>query len=154
MKKIHLQGKMIFIDMALSRSNPLAVKWYMLIVQGLVFAVIYYVVFRTVITALNLKTPGREEDVEKNAQTVGKTFSNHQERAIAFIDALGGKDNLTSIDACITRLRLTLANIQKVDKNKLRLLGSKGNVKLGNNAFQVILGPEAEFIADAMKSIK
>ncbi|MEG9487401.1 N-acetylglucosamine-specific PTS transporter subunit IIBC [Mannheimia indoligenes] len=137
------------VDLVLSSRNPLAVQWYMLLVQGLVFAVIYYVLFRAVIKVFNLKTPGREDDVE--AQAVNTT--SHQERAKQFIDALGGKENLLNIDACITRLRLTLADMSKVNDAQLKALGSKGNIKLGENAFQVILGTEAEFVADAMKKL-
>ncbi|WHP46600.1 N-acetylglucosamine-specific PTS transporter subunit IIBC [Mannheimia bovis] len=137
------------VDLVLSSRNPLAVQWYMLLVQGLVFAVIYYTLFRIVIRAFNLKTPGREDDVE--AQAVNTT--SHQERAKQFIDALGGKENLLNIDACITRLRLTLADMSKVNDAQLKALGSKGNIKLGENAFQVILGTEAEFVADAMKKL-
>ncbi|MEG9482190.1 N-acetylglucosamine-specific PTS transporter subunit IIBC [Mannheimia sp. HC-2023] len=137
------------VDLVLSSRNPLAVQWYMLLVQGLVFAVIYYALFRIVIRAFNLKTPGREDDVE--AQAVNTT--SHQERAKQFIDALGGKENLLNIDACITRLRLTLADMSKVNDAQLKALGSKGNIKLGENAFQVILGTEAEFVADAMKKL-
>lgn len=137
------------VDLVLSSRNPLAVQWYMLLVQGLVFAVIYYALFRIVIRAFNLKTPGREDDVE--AQAVNTT--SHQERAKQFIDALGGKENLLNIDACITRLRLTLADVSKVNEAQLKALGSKGNIKLGENAFQVILGTEAEFVADAMKKL-
>lgn len=137
------------VDLVLSSRNPLAVQWYMLLVQGLVFAVIYYTLFRIVIRAFNLKTPGREDDVE--TQAVNTT--SHQERAKQFIDALGGKENLLNIDACITRLRLTLADVSKVNDAQLKALGSKGNIKLGENAFQVILGTEAEFVADAMKKL-
>ncbi|QLB16391.1 PTS glucose transporter subunit IIBC [Mannheimia varigena] len=137
------------VDLVLSSRNPLAVQWYMLLVQGLVFAVIYYVLFRMVIKVFNLKTPGREDDVE--AQAVNTT--SHQERAKQFMDALGGKENLLNIDACITRLRLTLADVSKVNDAQLKALGSKGNIKLGGNAFQVILGTEAEFVADAMKKL-
>ncbi|MDY2946751.1 MAG: N-acetylglucosamine-specific PTS transporter subunit IIBC [Mannheimia varigena] len=137
------------VDLVLSSRNPLAVQWYMLLVQGLVFAVIYYVLFRMVIKVFNLKTPGREDDAE--AQAVNTT--SHQERAKQFMDALGGKENLLNIDACITRLRLTLADVSRVNDAQLKALGSKGNIKLGENAFQVILGTEAEFVADAMKKL-
>ena len=74
-----------------------------------------------------------------------------EERAVKFIDALGGADNLKTVDACITRLRLTLADRSKIDEAQLKSLGSKGNVKLGNDGLQVILGPEAEFVAEAIK---
>ncbi|MCK3658404.1 PTS glucose transporter subunit IIBC [Pasteurellaceae bacterium Pebbles2] len=136
------------VDMVLSSRNPLAVNWYMLIVQGLVFAGIYYVLFRAVIKMFNLKTPGREDEeaVEQVAQN-----GNRDEQATAFLAALGGKQNLNHIDACITRLRLTVQDMSLVDEQKLKTLGSKGNVKIGDNGLQVILGPEAELIAEAMK---
>lgn len=141
------------VDMVLSSRNPLATNWYMLIAQGLVYALVYYVVFRTVITKLNLKTPGREdEEMPQTIPAVSKSNVSRAERAAAFVDALGGKDNLTTIDACITRLRLTLEDMDKVDENKLKALGSKGNIKLGDNGLQVVLGTEAELIADAMKA--
>lgn len=137
------------VDLVLSSRNPLAVQWYMLIVQGLVFAVIYYVLFRIVIRAFNLRTPGREEEAEVQTENT----ASRSEQAAKFVEALGGKANITSIDACITRLRLTLADTSKADDAKLKALGSKGNVKLGENGYQVILGPEAEFVADAMKKL-
>lgn len=137
------------VDLVLSSRNPLAVEWYMLLVQGLVFAVIYYVLFSVVIRAFNLKTPGRDD--EADTQAVDST--SRSEQAAKFVEALGGKENITSIDACITRLRLTLNDTSKADEAKLKALGSKGNVKLGENGFQVILGPEAEFVADAMKKL-
>lgn len=137
------------VDLVLSTRNPLAVQWYMLLLQGIVFAVIYYVLFRVVIRVFNLKTPGREDD----ADTVVMNSGSYAERATQFIAALGGKENILSIDACITRLRLTLADVSKADEAQLTALGSKGNIKLGENGFQVILGTEAEFVADAMKKV-
>ncbi|TCP96915.1 PTS system N-acetylglucosamine-specific IIB component (Glc family) /PTS system N-acetylglucosamine-specific IIC component (Glc family) [Cricetibacter osteomyelitidis] len=140
------------VDLVLSSRNPLATQWYMLIVQGLVFAVIYYVVFRVAIKAFDLKTPGREEaESAVDSEEISSTVA---ERAEYFMAALGGKDNLANIDACITRLRLTLVDRSKINEAQLKSLGSKGNVKLGDNGLQVILGPEAEIISDAMKQIK
>ncbi|PJG85157.1 N-acetylglucosamine-specific PTS transporter subunit IIBC [Conservatibacter flavescens] len=140
------------VDLVLSSQNPLAVKWYMLIVQGLVFAVIYYVIFRLVIKAFNLKTPGREDDENSSSAVQNEKVSvSRDEQAVAFVQALGGKDNLENIDACITRLRLVLHDRNKIDEAQLKTLGSKGNVKLGENGLQVILGPEAEHVAEAMK---
>lgn len=142
------------VDMVLSSRNPLATNWYMLIIQGLIYALLYYVIFRAVITKLNLKTPGREdEELPETVLSTSKGSASRAERAAALLTALGGKNNLTSIDACITRLRLTLEDISKVDEAQLKALGSKGNVKLGDNGLQVVLGPEAELIAEAMKAL-
>ena len=139
------------VDMVLSSRNPLAVDWYMLLVQGLVFFTIYYVVFRFAIQAFNLKTIGRTEEAEEPKEEQSEHNHSREERAVKFIDALGGADNLKTVDACITRLRLTLADRSKIDEAQLKSLGSKGNVKLGNDGLQVILGPEAEFVAEAIK---
>lgn len=139
------------VDMVLSTRNPLAINWYMLILQGLVFAVIYYFVFRVVIKLFNLKTPGREKDeVEVKAP---KTNKNLKERASAFMDALGGKSNVTQIEACITRLRLEIEDRTKINEEKLKELGSKGNINVGEKGLQVIIGSEAELIADTMKEL-
>ena len=140
------------VDMVLSSRNPLAVDWYMLLVQGLVFFTIYYVVFRFAIQAFNLKTIGRTENTEESATAQPATNQSREERAVKFIDALGGADNFKTIDACITRLRLTLVDRNKINEEQLKSLGSKGNVKLGNDGLQVILGTEAELIAETIKA--
>ncbi|WP_087021721.1 N-acetylglucosamine-specific PTS transporter subunit IIBC [Thaumasiovibrio subtropicus] len=138
------------VDMVLSAQNPLANKWYMLIVQGLVFFGIYYVVFRAAILKFGLKTPGREdEDVAEGAGANQETG----ELAKQYLKALGGHENLTNIDACITRLRLTLKDQSIVNESTLKALGAMGVVKLGPNNLQVILGPLAEIIAGEMKNV-
>ncbi|MGV6988813.1 N-acetylglucosamine-specific PTS transporter subunit IIBC [Testudinibacter sp. P80/BLE/0925] len=143
------------VDLVLSSQNPLAQNWYMLIIQGLVFSVIYYVIFTASIKMFRLKTPGREDSLEEKSVASAATVKagNNRERASQFMAALGGKENIASIDACITRLRLVLVDRKKINENQLKALGSKGNVKLGDNALQVILGPEAEIIADEMKTL-
>ena len=141
------------VDMVLSTRNPLAVNWYMLIVQGLVFFVIYYFIFRFAIKTFNLKTLGREEEKEETEATPqAQTNQSREERSIQFIDALGGAKNFKTVDACITRLRLTLVDHNNINEAKLKALGSKGNVKIGNDGLQVILGPEAELVAEAIKA--
>ena len=139
------------VDMVLSSRNPLAVEWYMLIVQGLVFFVIYYAVFRFAIKAFNLKTLGRTEEAEETTAAQPAANQSREERAVKFIDALGGADNFKNIDACITRLRLSLVDQHKIDEEQLKSLGAKGIVKIGNDGLQVVLGPEAELVAEAMK---
>lgn len=142
------------VDLVLSAQNPLATQWYMLLVQGLVFAVIYYFIFRFCIKAFNLKTPGREEEEENTTQNTSTAQpTSREQRVQEIVVALGGKQNLKTVDACITRLRLTLVDRNKVDENYLRQLGSKGNVKIGDDGLQVILGAEAELISDRIKQI-
>ncbi|MGL4754759.1 MAG: glucose PTS transporter subunit EIIB, partial [Aeromonadaceae bacterium] len=138
------------VDMVLSSRNPLATQWYMLLVQGVVFFVIYYVVFRAVIAKFNLKTPGREDE----EAAVKVEAGNKTALAKQYLEVLGGHDNLVSIDACITRLRLTMKDRSLVDERKLKALGAAGVVKLGEQNLQVILGPLAEIIATEMKALR
>lgn len=139
------------VDLFLSTRNPLAVNWYMLIVQGLVFFALYYFIFRTAIVKFNLKTPGREDldDTASDVQGAKETG----ELAKQYIKALGGVSNLENIDACITRLRLTLKDSSLADEKTLKALGAMGVVKLGSNNLQVILGPLAEIVAGEMKKV-
>ncbi|WP_261815699.1 N-acetylglucosamine-specific PTS transporter subunit IIBC [Vibrio gallicus] len=139
------------VDFVLSSQNPLAVNWYMLIVQGLVFFAIYYTVFRTVIVKFGLKTPGREDD--EDGVSTSKVSENSAELAKQYLKALGGHSNLTTIDACITRLRLTLKDPSVINERQLKNMGAMGVVKLGSNNVQIILGPLAEIIAGEMKNI-
>ena len=142
------------VDMVLSSHNPLAIQWYMLLLQGVAFFFIYYFVFRIVIVRFNLKTPGREDDdgVSTSAAPVAQT-ADRTVLAKQYLKALGGHDNLLTIDACITRLRLTLKDRSVVSERVLKSLGASGVVKLGENNLQVVLGPLAEIIAGEMKRV-
>ncbi|MCX8661213.1 PTS transporter subunit EIIBC [Gilliamella sp. B2772] len=142
------------LDMLLSSRNPLAVHWYMLILQGVVFFFVYYIVFRFVIVKFNLKTPGREDDVtdtsaEENVPTVGDT----SKLAEQYLVIVGGKENLTNIDACITRLRLNVHDSDLVDEQAAKALGAMAVIKLGKTGVQIVVGQQAEKIADKMKKL-
>jgi PTS system N-acetylglucosamine-specific IIC component len=140
------------VDMVLSSQNPLAKQWYMLLVQGVAFFAIYYFVFLALIKGLNLKTPGREDD-EVNGSTTSAS-EDAEELAAQYVIALGGRDNLEVIDACITRLRLTLKDRSLIREVDLKALGAMGVVKIGDDNLQVIIGPQAESIADRIKAVK
>ena len=139
------------VDLMLSSRNPLAKDWYMLIVQGLVFFLLYYFVFLALIKVFNLKTPGREE-VHMN--TVKTLADDAEQLAARYLSALGGLNNIEVIDACITRLRLTLKNRSIINETELKALGAMGVVKLGENNLQVIIGPQAENIATRMRATR
>ncbi|UJF19925.1 PTS glucose transporter subunit IIBC [Vibrio sp. SS-MA-C1-2] len=115
-----------------------AQKLGLMIVCGLVYAVIYYVVFRVVIKALDLKTPGREDEEEK-VISVGSD----SEMAKDLVEAFGGKDNITGLDACITRLRVAVASVDKVDQHRLKQLGAAGVVVAGGGV-QAIFGTKSD----------
>ncbi|ALL36959.1 PTS transporter subunit EIIC [Serratia marcescens] len=150
------------VDMVLSSRNPLATHWYMLIPQGLVFFVIYYVVFRFTINKFNLMTPGRElavagdetdgydVNVDSNA---GKDENETTTLARRYVGAIGGSDNLTGIDACITRLRLNVKDSALVNDALAKRLGASGVIRLNKQSVQVIVGTRAELIASAMRNV-
>ncbi|MFB6468375.1 glucose-specific PTS transporter subunit IIBC [Cytobacillus sp. Hz8] len=129
--------------------NPQTHAW-LVIPVGLVFAVIYYFGFRFAIRKWNLKTPGREDEEEDQAgaQATGSTSDLPYE----ILAAMGGKDNISHLDACITRLRVSVNDIKNVDKDRLRKLGSAGILVVGNN-IQAIFGPRSETIKGQMKDI-
>lgn len=143
------------VDFVLSTQNPLAVNWYMLIAQGIVFFVLYYAIFRAVIVKFNLKTPGREDENVIVDGMAADTEAAADKNILAgkYLKALGGHENITVINACITRLRLTLNDIEAIDEAQLKALGAMGVVKVGGNNIQVIVGPLAEIIAQEMKNI-
>ncbi|CNB87764.1 N-acetylglucosamine-specific PTS transporter subunit IIBC [Yersinia intermedia] len=150
------------VDMVLSSRNPLATHWYMLIPQGLVFFAIYYVVFRFTIQKFNLLTPGRELAVEgseedgydvnvDNTPAVNESEINGLARR--YIGAIGGSDNLTAIDACITRLRLNVKDSAQVNDSVAKRLGASGVIRLNKQSVQIIVGTRAELIASAMRTV-
>jgi PTS system N-acetylglucosamine-specific IIC component len=113
----------------------------------LAYALIYYVVFDQCIKRFNLKTPGREQVVANTAQVA------QSDRAGAYINALGGADNLLGIDACTTRLRLQLVDRSKAQDSELKALGAMAVVRPGNaGSLQVVVGPMADGLADELRN--
>ncbi|WP_051087855.1 N-acetylglucosamine-specific PTS transporter subunit IIBC [Endozoicomonas elysicola] len=136
----------------------LATNPWTLVIIGLAFAAIYFCVFYFAIKMFNLKTPGREDEddsaVEVEASMVDKQgMSDNAYQARQFTKAIGGLDNVTNIDACITRLRLTLKDPSVADESVIKALGASGMIRVGEKNLQIILGPQAEIIAGEMKKI-
>ncbi|EKO8594039.1 PTS transporter subunit IIABC [Staphylococcus pseudintermedius] len=113
---------------------------------GIVYAIIYYFLFTFVIKHMNLKTPGREDEV---AETRGTSV---ERLPFDVLDAMGGKDNVKHLDACITRLRVEVLDKAKVDVNALKELGAAGVLEVGNN-MQAIFGPKSDQIKHDMALI-
>ncbi|MRX73930.1 PTS glucose transporter subunit IIBC [Bacillus lacus] len=146
------------IDFALSSRLPLANNPYMLLVQGLIFAVIYYTVFRFLITKYNFKTPGREDASEQEgaiaeaAATIEASSENkHSLMAKNIYEGLGGKENVISIDNCVTRLRIEVKDMKAVNQQAIKATGVPGINIVGPNSIQVIVGPSVQFVADEMR---
>ncbi|MGI9278310.1 MAG: PTS glucose transporter subunit IIBC [Endozoicomonas sp.] len=142
------------IKMAMSFSNGLidyalyygiATKPSWIIGLGLIYAVLYYVIFRVMITLLDLKTPGREDETEMVAKVVASS-----DLARNLIMAFGGKGNIKNLDACITRLRVTVNNPDDVDQDAIKQLGATAVVVVGQN-MQAIFGTQSDNIRTEMQ---
>ncbi|HDG5654788.1 TPA: PTS transporter subunit IIABC [Staphylococcus aureus] len=135
-----------FIDYVLLGVLPNKTQWWLVIPVGLVYAVIYYFVFRFLIVKLKYKTPGRE-DKQSQAVTASAT-----ELPYAVLEVMGGKANIKHLDACITRLRVEVNDKSKVDVPGLKDLGASGVLEVGNN-MQAIFGPKSDQIKHEMQQI-
>lgn len=127
-----------FIDFALFWVTN--IKPWVILILGPIFAAVYYVTFRTLIVKFDLKTPGRESE-EDVVATVGAASADQMSRELVL--AFGGRSNIKGLDACITRLRIEVADVSKANQDKLKALGAAGVVQVGNN-LQAIFGPRAE----------
>ncbi|QCP48119.1 PTS N-acetyl-D-glucosamine transporter [Trinickia violacea] len=137
----------------------LSTKGWLAIPIGIAYSVVYYGLFRFFIRKFNMATPGREPatadaQVESFASGgfVAPAAGAAVPRAQRYIAALGGAANLTLVDACTTRLRLQVAYADKVSEAELKTIGARGVLKRGANAVQVIIGPEADIIADEIRA--
>lgn len=135
-----------FIDFFLFGILQNRTEWWWVLIVGAVYAVVYYVIFRVLIQALNLKTPGREDE------TSDTTVSTAQELPFNVLAAMGGEENIKHLDACITRLRVEVADTAAVDESTLKALGASGVMKVGNN-MQAIFGPKSDQIRNDMQRI-
>lgn len=127
--------------------------WLWIIAVGLVYAVVYYFVFYFMITKLDLKTPGREPDDEvtklytRSDVNKSKADKKHHENTVSAMiaDGMGGKDNISDLDCCATRLRVTVKDVSKVRDDLLRSSGASGVIRKGNGV-QAVYGPQVSVI--------
>lgn len=136
------------IDYILFGVIPNRTAWWLVIPVGLAFSVIYYFGFRFAIRKWNLKTPGREDDVENE----GTSNVQNTELPASILAALGGRENITNLDACITRLRVSVSDIKNVDKAELKRLGAAGVMEVGNN-IQAIFGGKSDQLKTQIQDI-
>ncbi len=141
-----------FVDWFLSFKAPMAQNPIMIIPIGLVFAIIYYIVFRFAITKFNLKTPGREDD-ESEEMDVKLSNNDYTKIATIILEGVGGKENVVSVDNCVTRLRLEIKDQAFVDEKIIRSAGVSGVIRPGKTSLQVIVGTQVQFVADEFKKI-
>ena len=142
------------IDLFFSSFTPLALNPWYLIPIGLIVGVIYYFVFTFFIRVFDFKTPGREDELETiskfNENMYNDEFKN---KAKIILEGVGGKENIIKIDNCITRLRIEVKDIEKVDEEKIKLAQVSGILKPGKNSVQIIIGTNAQFVSDEIKDL-
>ncbi len=139
----------------------------MLLVLGLVYFVLYYVIFRAIIKLQDIKTPGRESDediakmIAQEDADMGHTSSEnvvvntsqpgkYDKLAQSVISGVGGKENIESVTNCATRLRFELKDNSIVDENLIKRAGAAGVMKVGRKNAQVIIGTHVQQVADVV----
>ena len=127
--------------------SSIGTKSFWLIPLGLVYAAVYYCVFRFAISKFNLKTPGREDETEMNV-----AIETSSGLASDLIVAFGGAGNIKNLDACITRLRVTVNNPELVNQGHIKSLGAAGVLVMGQN-MQAIFGPKSDNIKTDMQEL-
>ena len=139
-------------DLLFSASLPAAAKTWLIIPMGIAAFVVFYFVFKFAITKWNLKTPGREDDQEGELKI---ELANNDFTAMAkiILEGVGGKENVASIDHCITRLRLEVKDRLLVDEKKIKSSGASGVIRPGKTAVQVVIGPKVQFVFEEFKKI-
>lgn len=138
-----------FIDYVLSfgiSENPIG-----LFLISLVFGVIYYFVFVFCIKQLNIPTPGRID--EESVALAGLGNTELRDKATEILAAIGGKENLKVMDACVTRIRITVINGELVNEARLKELGATAVLKMPGNNFQIVVGTVADPLVTHMKAV-
>ena len=138
------------VDFVLSLKIPIANKPLMLLVLGVVYFALYYVLFKFLIAKFDFLTPGRGDD-DAVYEDTGGADEKHHNQATTILAGLGGASNVTSVDHCATRLRLEVKDVSLVDESKIKSSGAAGVMKPGGKSVQVIVGTEVQFVADELK---
>ena len=139
-------------DLIFSASLPAAANTWLILPLGAAAFIVFYLVFKFAITKWDLKTPGREDDQEGELK-IDLANDDYTTMAQIILEGLGGKENVTSIDHCITRLRLEVKDRLLVDEKKIKSSGASGVIRPGKTAVQVVIGPKVQFVYEEFKKI-
>ena len=139
-------------DLVFSASLPAHAKTWLILPLGIAAAIVFYLVFRFAITKFDLKTPGREDD-DVDETKIELANNDFTAMAAIILEGLGGKENVTSVDNCITRLRLEIKDYTAVDEKKIKSAGISGVIRPSKTSIQVIIGPKVQFVADEFKKL-
>ena len=141
-------------DLLFSSTLPAAQKTLLIIPLGIAAFVVFYFVFLFAIKKFDLKTPGREDDDDLEAEKkVQLASDNYTEIAKKILAGCGGKGNIVSIDNCVTRLRLEVRDMTAVNDKAIKAAGVAGVIKPGKTSVQIIVGTKVQFVADAFSKL-
>lgn len=141
------------VDFLLNYTNPLTVKPYMLLVQGILFGALYYFSFRFFINKFNLMTPGRTKGEFDESDDEDLTSNEKYTKMARKIIDIIGNENLIEIDNCATRLRLEVKDSSLIEDSKIKKLDVAGVIKPSKTSIQIIVGPTVEFVAKEMQNL-
>ena len=139
-------------DLLFGAALPAANNYWVIIPMGIAAFVVFYLVFLFAIKKFDLKTPGREDDAE-NEMKIELANNDFTAMAEIILEGVGGKENVVSIDHCITRLRLEVKDRLLVDEKKIKSSGASGVIRPGKTSVQVIIGPKVQFVYDEFKKL-
>ena len=139
-------------DLIFSAALPAAAKTWLILPLGAAAFAVFYFVFLFAIKKWDLKTPGREDDQEGELK-IELANDDFTSMAAIILEGVGGKENVVSIDNCITRLRLEVKDRLLVDEKKIKSSGAAGVIRPGKTSVQVIIGPKVQFVADEFKKL-
>ena len=141
-------------DLLFSSTLPAAQKTLLIIPLGIAAFVVFYFVFLFAIKKFDLKTPGREDDDDLEAEKkVQLASDDYTEIAKKILAGCGGKGNIVSIDNCVTRLRLEVRDMTAVNDKAIKAAGVAGVIKPGKTSVQIIVGTKVQFVADAFSKL-
>ncbi len=138
-------------DLIFSASLPAAANTWLILPLGIAAFIVFYLVFRFAIVKWDLKTPGREDDEDETKVVLAN--NDYTKVASVILEGLGGKENITSVDNCITRLRLEIKDYTAVDEKKIKSAGVAGVIRPSKTSVQVIVGTQVQFVADEFKKL-
>jgi len=143
-----------FIDFFLSIPVPYAINQFWLIPFGIFYFFVYFFIFNFAIKKFNLKTPGREDDEDLEAEKTAVLASdNYAAVAATILEGLGGKNNVTSVEYCATRIRAEVKDYLLVNEKKIKSAGISGVIRPSKTSVQIVVGTKVQFVSDEIQKI-
>lgn len=141
------------VDFVLSAKSPMAMNLWILLVLGAIAFVVYFAIFYFMIKKFDFRTPGREDDDTDAELRVELKNDDFTKMAEIILEGIGGRENVTSLENCITRLRFEIKDQAVVDEKKIKSTGVPGIIRPGKNSLQVIVGTKVQFVADELQKM-